>query len=68
MQNGWQQIYFSDRVHLIEIVKALLTENNISSFEVDRNDSTHITMSGIELYVKDTDVMRAKFLIEQHNL
>ena len=68
MQKGWQQIYFSDRIHIIEIVKALLMENNITSFEINKNDSTHITMGGVELYVKDQDVMRAKFLIEQHNL
>jgi len=68
MEQGWQPIYFSDKPHLIEIVKAVLAENNISSFAVDRKDSTYITMGNVELYVKDTDVMRAKFLIEQNNL
>ncbi len=67
-QKGWQPIYFSEKSHLIEIVKALLTENNIESFAVDRKDSTYITMGDVELYVKDTDVMKAKFLIEQNNL
>ena len=68
MEQGWQPIYFSDKMHLIEIVKTVLAENNISSFAVNRKDSTYITMGDVELYVKDTDVMRAKFLIEQHNL
>lgn len=68
MQKGWQQVYFSEKMHLIEIVKALLSENNIESFAVDKNDSTLITIGGTELYVKDLDVMRAKYLIEQHNL
>ena len=68
MQKGWQQIYFSDKMHLIEIVKAVLTDDNIETFEVNKNDSTHIMMGGVELYVKDLDVMRAKYLIEQHDL
>lgn len=68
MQKGWQQIYFSDKMHLIEIAKAVLSENNIESFEVNRRDSTYITIGDVELYVRDKDVMRAKFLIEQLNL
>ena len=68
MQKGWQQIYFSDKMHLVKIVKAMLADNNIESFEVDRKDSSYITIGEVELYVKDTDVMRAKYLIEQHSL
>jgi hypothetical protein len=68
MQKGWQRVYFSDKMHLVKIVKAVLAENNIDSFEVDRKDSTYITIGDVELYVKDMDVMRAKFLIEQHDL
>ena len=68
MQKGWQQIYFSDKMHLIEIVKAVLADDNIETFEVNKNDSTYIMMGGVELYVKDLDVMRSKYLIEQHDL
>ena len=68
MQKGWQQIYSSDKMHLVEIVKALLAEHLIESFDVNRKDSTYITMGEVELYVKDTDVIRAKYLIEQHDL
>ena len=68
MQKGWQQIYFSDKMHLIQIVKALLSENNIESFVVNKQDSTYITIGDIELYVKNDDVVLAKFLIEKNNL
>ena len=68
MQKGWEQIYFSDKMHLIEIVKALLSENNIESFQVNKQDSTYITIGDIELYVKNEDVVLAKFLIEKNNL
>jgi hypothetical protein len=68
MQSGWQLVYLSDQMHLIEIVKAILSENNIESFAVDRKDSTYITIGAIELYVKDMDVMRSKYLIDHHQL
>lgn len=68
MQKGWQQIYFSDKMHLIEIVKALLAEHNIESFVVNKQDSTYITIGDSELYVKNEDVVLAKFLIEKNNL
>jgi hypothetical protein len=68
MQKGWQPVYCSDKIHLVEIVKALLADNEIESFDVNRKDSTYITIGDIELYVKDQDVMRAKFLIDQNNL
>ena len=68
MRSGWQQIYSTDKRHLIEIVKALLEENNIESFEVDKQDSTYITLGEIELYVKSENVVLAKFLIEKNSL
>lgn len=68
MQNGWQQVFFSDKSHLIEIVKAVLRDSNIDSYSVNRRDSTNITDGDIELYVKNKDVVMAKFLIEKNNL
>ena len=68
MEKGWEQIYISDKSHLVEIVKAVLAENGIQSFAVDRRDSTSITIGYIELYVKNKDVVLSKFLIEKNNL
>ncbi len=68
MEKGWEQIYISDRTHLVEIVKAVLAESGIQSFEVDRRDSTSMTIGYIELYVKNNDVVLSKFLIEKNNL
>ncbi|MCX6292437.1 MAG: DUF2007 domain-containing protein [Bacteroidetes bacterium] len=68
MQKGWQPVYYSDKMHLVQIAKALLADHNIESFEMNRKDSTYITIGDIELYVKDTDVMRAKYILEQNNL
>ena len=68
MEKGWEPVYSSDKLHLVEIVKAVLTENGIQSFEVNKKDSTYITIGYVELYVKSKDVVLAKFLIEKNKL
>jgi hypothetical protein len=68
MEKGWQRIYFSDKPHLIEIAKAILKDNQIESVIVDKRDSSYITIGEMELYVKDNDIILAKFLLEQNNL
>jgi hypothetical protein len=68
MEKGWERIYTSDKIHLVEIVKAVLLENGIQSFMVDKKDSTYITIGEIELYVKNKDVVLSKFLIDKNKL
>jgi hypothetical protein len=68
MEKGWQRIYFSDKPHLIEIAKAILKDNQIESVIVDKRDSSYITIGEMELYVKDSDIILAKFLLERNNL
>jgi hypothetical protein len=68
MDKGWQRIYFSDKPHLVEIAKAILEENSIESVVVDKRDSSYVTIGEVELYVKDDDVILAKFLISQNKL
>ena len=68
MEKGWLRIYFSDKPHLVEIAKAILEDNNIESVIVDKRDSSYITIGELELYVKDSDIVLAKFLISKSEL
>lgn len=70
MSNDWVKIYGSQTVHLVEIVKALLEEEAIKTFVINKTDSMHIHLSNceIELYVKPKEVMRAKHLINKISL
>ena len=68
MDKGWQLIYYSDKQHLVEIVKAVLADNGIESFEMNKKDSSYITVGEIELYVKEEDVPLARIIIEQNEL
>ena len=68
MERGWQRIYFTEKPHLIQIAKSILDDNDIESVIVDKRDSSYITIGEMELFVKDNDVMRAKFLLEKNSL
>jgi hypothetical protein len=68
MDKGWQLIYYSDKQHRVQIVKAVLADNGIESFELNKKDSSYITVGEVELYVKDDDFALARIIIEQNNL
>jgi hypothetical protein len=68
MESGWVNVYSSGERHLVEIAKAILEENGIGCALIDKRDSTYITLGETELFVRDIDVMRAKFLLEKNNL
>ena len=68
MENGWINIYSSSLPHLVEMAKELLRENEIESVVVDKRDSAYITIGELELYVRDRDVMKAKFILEKNPL
>ena len=68
MEKGWVKVFTTDQVHLGEIAKELLLENQIESVLVDKRDSTYITLGEVEIYVRDLDVMKAKFILEKNSL
>jgi hypothetical protein len=68
MEKGWQRIYYSDKMHLIEIVRAVLADQKIESVMIDRRDSSYVTIGDIDLFVRDEDAIFARLIIEQHKL
>ena len=68
MEKGWVNVYSSGQPHLVEIAKELLRENQIESVIVDKRDSAYITIGELELFVRDLDVMKAKFILEKNTL
>jgi hypothetical protein len=68
MEKGWVNIFTTDKRHLADIAKELLSENQIESVLVDKKDSVVITIGEIELYVRDHNVMKAKFILEKNSL
>jgi len=68
MERGWVNVYASGQRHLVEIAKALLEENGIECAMIDKRDSIYVTLGEAELFVKDRDVMKAKFILDKNKL
>lgn len=62
------KVYASTMPHKIQIVKAVLEDNQIQSFEVNKKDSAYTFMGEIDLYVNEKDSVLAEFLIKTHEL
>ena len=59
-------IYSSGQAHQAEMVKHMLTDHNIQSFLVNKQDSAY-KFGVVELNVNRDDVIRAKKLIQEFN-
>ncbi len=55
-------------MHLVEIVKAVLADNDIPSVVVDKRDSSYISLGDIEIYVSMEHAILARVIIEQNQL
>ena len=64
----WTLIYSTRQIHKIEIIKALLKENEILAVSINKKDSAHAHLGEIELYVHARDEIFSKLIIEQNNL
>lgn len=64
----WIMVYTSSLPHKINIVKAVLEDNQINSFEVNKKDSAYIFIGDIDLFVHKNDEVLSRFLIKTHDL
>lgn len=67
-ESEWIKVYVSTEPQRVEIVKAILEDNHISTHQVDRKDSTYPFMGEIEVYVQQRDAILARVIIENHQL
>lgn len=65
MDDKWEMIFSSSALYYVEIMKALLQDENIPSVIVNKQDSAYIVIGEIELYVKREDILKAKQIINQ---
>ncbi|HNQ61837.1 MAG TPA: DUF2007 domain-containing protein [Bacteroidia bacterium] len=68
MDKNWESIYLSNKMHLVEIVKAVLADNNIPAVVVDKRDSSYVSIGDIEVYVSEENAILARVIIEQNQL
>jgi len=64
MDNDLVRIYSSGQPYVAELVRQMLTDRNIQSFIVNKQDSAY-KFGDIELFVHRDNVIRAKMLIQE---
>jgi len=64
MDKDLVQIYSTGQVYLAELVRQMLSDHNIQSFIVNKQDSVY-KFGDIELFVNRDHVIRAKMLIQE---
>lgn len=62
----WEQVFSTNSAYQVEILKALLDEENIVSIIVNKQDSSYL-VGEVELYVKCDDMLRAKQVVTKFN-
>ena len=68
LNEDWVKIYSSAEIHKIEIVKSVLEDNDIQSFEINKKDSFLVAIGEIELYVSAENAVLSKAIINGNNL
>jgi hypothetical protein len=64
MASDLVMIYSIGKPYVAELVRQMLTDHNIQSFIVNKQDSAY-KFGEIELFVHRDDVMKAKMLIQE---
>ncbi|OFX44994.1 MAG: hypothetical protein A2046_14985 [Bacteroidetes bacterium GWA2_30_7] len=59
MDSNWVKVYSFSKMHLALIAKEILTENNIESYIMNKQDSSYVVLGDIEIYVKSEDFDKA---------
>lgn len=70
MSNNWVTIYSSNNSNQIEIIRAVLADNDLKAVVINKMDSMHkhLMNAEIELRVNPDDVIKAKFIISKNQL
>ena len=66
--SDWVKIYSTDQPYKSNFVKTLLDDYNIPYSELNRIDSTVVSIGELEIYVDVTHEIFSRLLITQNNL
>lgn len=63
----WEKVFSTNAGYQVDILKALLEEENIVSVVVNKQDSSYLSFGEVEVYVKSEDILKAKHLATKLN-
>lgn len=61
-------VYTTNKEYQMNIILALLEEDNIKGNVINKHDSTYQTFGDIELYVEEKDFEKAKEIVDKAKL
>ncbi len=64
MEKDWVVVYSTNQLYQAEILKEVLSDHNIESIIINKQDSTY-KFGDVELYVKRDHILKAKMLVEE---
>jgi hypothetical protein len=67
MHSDWTKVFSSQYIHQVEIIKALLEDNDIESVIMNKQDSSYF-FGEIDLYVSNDEIIRAKQIIDNNEI
>lgn len=67
MEENMKEVFSADQLYKIELIQEILDENNIESFVLNQKGSA-LRMGDILLYVDEKDEVKAKELIQSHDI
>lgn len=67
MGKDWILVFSTTQKFKAELAKGLLQENNIQSVALNKKDSSYpdLFIGYIEIYVKQNDAVKAKYLLKE---
>ena len=68
MEKGWVTIFTTSQLYKAEILKDVLADQNIDSVVLNKQDSSYLTFGGIEVLVRNDDVISAKNILNKTEL
>lgn len=68
MSRDWMVVFSSTLLHEIELCRQILQLEGIECVVLNQKDSFYVSIGDIKLMVRNTDVMRAKVIIEKSGM
>jgi hypothetical protein len=68
LSDSWVKVFSSGQLYLAEIVKGVLEENEVPVILLNKQASIYNMFGEIEVYVPETESLKAYYLINQNQL
>lgn len=67
MEKGWVVVHRSTTPVEVDIIKTMLENEGIPCIVLNQRDSSYLSFGEVSLYVKNTDFIRARGLIDRRS-